>query len=307
MTPTRRQFMSWVAAAGVCTVAPSLAQTPSTTRPAMLTRKIPSTGDSIPVIGMGTWQTFDEDPADADAMKRLGDVLRTFHDAGGRVVDSSPMYGRSESVTGKVSTDLNINDDLFVATKVWTRGEQAGVDQMRDSMQKLNRKKLELMQIHNLVDWQTHLKTLRAWKGEGTFRYIGITHYLQNAFDDLEAIIRNEKIDFVQLPYSVDATAAQKRLIPAARDNGVAILVMRPFGGGGLFEKVRGKELPDHAKAYAGSWAQAFLKFILADESITVAIPATSKPHHMADNVQAGFGRLPDAAERQLLIDLVRA
>jgi diketogulonate reductase-like aldo/keto reductase len=272
----------------------------------MLTRKIPSSGEAIPVIGMGTWETFDENPTDADAMKRLAEVLRTFYDAGGRVIDSSPMYGRSESVTGKISTDLKINGQLFIATKVWTRGQKAGVEQMQSSMQKLGREKLELMQIHNLIDWETHLKTLQAWKAEGTFRHIGITDYRRTAFDDLETIIKQHKIDFVQLPYSVDATDAEKRLIPAARDRGVAVLVMRPFGGGGLFEKVRGQELPEHAKAYAGSWAQAFLKFVLANESITAALPATSKPHHMADNVQAGTGRLPDERERKRLVDAIR-
>ena len=267
----------------------------------MMTRTIPSTNEKIPVIGMGTWQTFDEDPADAEAMTRLSDVLKTFHAGGGRVIDSSPMYGRSETVTGTLSSKLNLNSDFFMATKVWTRGREAGVAQMNDSITKLGRQKIELMQIHNLLDVAAHLPVLHEMKAGGRIKYIGVTHYQQNAFDDLERIIRAEKIDFVQLPFSVDAPEAQKRLIPAARDSGVAILVMRPFGGGELFGRVRGKPLPDHVKAYADSWAQAFLKFILAEEAVTATLPATRKPHHMADNLRAGAGRLPTAQERQQL------
>ncbi len=302
---SRRTF---VLAAGALAATAALAddgQAGSSARPTMLTRLIHSSGQAIPSVGMGTWQTFDESPADQEAIKRLGDVLRAFHDAGGRVIDSSPMYGRSEEVVGQVSESLGVNADLFVATKVWTRGRQQGIDQMRDSLRKLRREKIELMQIHNLVDWQTHLATLREWKAAGTFRHIGITHYQHGAFDDLEKIIKAEKIDFVQLPYSVDVRAAEARLIPAAHDHNVAILVMRPFGGGNLFTKVRGQPVPDHVKPYASTWAQAFLKFLLANESITCVLPATSKPTHMADNVQAGFGRLPDEAERKKLIEAI--
>lgn len=269
----------------------------------MLTRVIPASKEFIPAIGMGTWQTFDESPDDAEAMKRLSEVLQTFHDSGGRVIDSSPMYGKSEQVAGTISTKLGLNAELFIATKVWTRGEQAGVEQMESSVQKLGRKNIELMQIHNLLDWQVHLKTLRAWKNTGRIKYVGITHYQLNMLDDLERIVKTEPIDFVQLPYSVDFREAERSLIPTARDRGTAILVMRPFGGGELFNKVRGKPLPDHAKGYAASWAQAFLKFILANEAITAVLPATSKPHHMRDNVQAGFGRLPDVNERRQLIE----
>lgn len=275
------------------------------TQPTMLTRPISSTGEQIPVVGMGTWQTFDASTDDDEAMQRLGEVLRTFHAAGGRVVDSSPMYGRSEAVVGHLSARLKINADLFIATKVWTRGRRSGEEQMRSSLQKLGRQRIELMQIHNLLDWQAHLPTLRAWKEAGTFRYIGITHYQTSAFDEMERLIRTEKLDFVQLPYSVNDRAAEKRLIPAARDHGTAVITMEPFDSGRLFQLVRDKPLPDFVRPWAGSWAQAFLKWLIGNEAITCVIPATSKPHHMADNVGAGFGRLPTAEERERLAALL--
>jgi diketogulonate reductase-like aldo/keto reductase len=270
----------------------------------MLTRPIPSTGQQVPVVGMGTWQTFDPEKKDPDTVEDLRQVLKTFHAAGGRVIDSSPMYGKAEEVVGELSQELGINAELFLATKVWTRGERAGIEQMNDSLGKLRRDTLELMQVHNLLDWQTHLKTLRAWKEQGKIRYIGVTHYQRSAFDDLERIMKAEKVDFVQLPYSVDHRDAEQRLLPTAKDTGTAVITLSPFGGGGLFGKVRGKELPDHVKGYANSWAQAFLKFLLADERVTCVIPATSKPRHMADNVQAGVGRLPTPDEREQLARL---
>lgn len=222
------------------------------------------------------------------------------------MVDASPMYGRAEEVTGMLSSRLGINVDLFLATKVWTTGEAAGVKQLEASLRRLGRERLELMQIHNLVDWRVHLKTLRAWKEQGRFRYIGVTHYQRSAFPELERIVREEKIDFVQLPYSIEMREAEKRLLPAARDAGVAVLVMRPFEVGGLFEKVRKEPLPDFVREFAGSWAQAFLKFILAHEVVTAVIPATSRPEHMKDNLEAGFGPLPDVKARVRLVAAVR-
>src|SRR5205814_2148978 len=192
-----------------------------------------------------------------------------------------PMYGKAEEVTGIVSSRLKINEQLFLATKVWTRGQESGAEQMQASIRKLGRGengKLELMQIHNLLDWQTHLKTLRDWKQRGRFRYIGVTHYARGAFDDLERIIRNEKIDFVQLPYSLQNREAEKRLLPAAKDNGVAVLVMRPFEEGELFSKTKGKAVPESVKAFADTWAAAFLKFIISNPAVTCVIPATNKP-----------------------------
>jgi diketogulonate reductase-like aldo/keto reductase len=232
-------------------------------------------------------------------------VLRLFYDAGGRVIDSSPMYGSSEEVTGMLTEKLGLNRDLFFATKVWTTGKEPGIKQMEASLAKLRRQKLELMQVHNLVDWKEQLATLRDWKQEGRFKYIGVTHHSLGKFDDLEQIVRNEKIDFVQLPYSITVRGAESRLLPAAKDSGVAVLVMRPLEGGNLFGKIKGKPLPDPVKAYAGSWAEAFLKFVVSNDAVTCAIPATNKPEHMKDNVSAGRGRLPDRAEREALAKIV--
>lgn len=274
----------------------------------MLTRKVPSTGELIPAIGMGTWRTFMlRDMDDAEQLRPLEAVLKMFFDAGGRVVDTSPMYGSAEDVTGLLAEKLGINDELFIATKVWTNGVEAGVKQMEASLSKLRRKSIELMQVHNLVDWQNQLATLREWKARKRFKYIGVTHYAPGQFDEVEKIVRNEKIDFVQLPYAVSLRAAENRLIPAARDAGVAILVMQPFASGNLFGKVAKQPLPDSIKPFASSWAQAFLKWILANESITAVLPATGNPNHMKDNLEAGFGRLPDEAERRMLIKLIDA
>jgi diketogulonate reductase-like aldo/keto reductase len=303
----RREFLSRSTAAAITLWGPHrlLAQLATTraTSSSMLKRKVPSTGEEIPVIGMGTWQTFDPPSLDDKSLAPLQDVLKTFYEAGGRVVDSSPMYGKSEEVTGMLAKRLKITDELFVATKVWTTGEQAGIDQMHNSMKKLGRsEKLDLMQIHNLLDWQTHIKTLRKWKDDGRIRYIGVTHYQLSAFDDLEKIIKNEKVDFVQLPYSLGVRDAEKRLLPAAKDKGVAVLVMRPFEGGNLFATARAKPLPDFVKPFASSWAQAFLKFILANDAVTAVLPATSKPQHMQDNTAAGTGRPPTAEEISQLV-----
>lgn len=273
----------------------------------MLTRTIPSSGERVPAIGMGTWQTFDPPDLEERTLAPLREVLRIFHDAGGRLVDSSPMYGRSEDVTGRLSTELGINPQLFIATKVWTRGEQEGIRQMRQSMAELGRERLELMQVHNLVDWQTHLRTLRRWKDDGLVRYIGITHYTTSALPDLARVLERESLDFVQLAYSVSVREAEERVLPLAADRGVAVLVNRPFEGGGLFSGVRGRALPAEVSAWAGTWGQAFLKYILAHPAVTAVIPATSNPAHMRDNVQAGVGRLPSEEERNALRRVIGA
>jgi len=278
---------------------------------ALRTSVIPSSGESIPAVGMGTWQTFDValNP-DAESYRRMRTVLELFYKTGGRVIDSSPMYGRSEAVIGRMSADLEWNRELWLATKVWTRGREAGIEQMERSLAKLRRDSLELMQIHNLVDWRTHLKTLRAWKdaagqgGAGRIRYVGITHYRESAFDELERIIRAEPVDFVQLPYSVRVRAAENRLLPLARDRGVAVLVNRPYEGGSLFRALPGQTLPEFARNFAASPGQMFLKFLLAHPAVTAVIPATSRPHHLTDNMGAGIGPLPDESERKKIIAL---
>ena len=272
----------------------------------MLKRPIPSSGEEVPVVGMGTWQTFDPPRTDEASLAPLAEVLRVFAGAGGRVVDASPMYGKSESVTGILSDRLGLNDRLFMATKVWTRGERAGLAQMEQSLAELRRERLELMQVHNLVDWRTHLTTLRRWKEEGRVRYIGVTHYQVSAFGELESIVRRERLDFVQLPYSAGLRHAEARLLPTAADTGTAVLVNRPFEGGSLFGAVRDVTLPPAVQRYASSWGQAFLKFIIAHPAVTCVIPATGNPRHMQDNVAAGTGALPGEAERDALARMLR-
>ena len=303
--PNRRQFLrralGTAAALGVGPAA--LAAEPSSKAADLLRRPIPSTGETLPAVGLGTWQQFDPQTLDDATREQLTAVLKTL--PAGACVDSSPMYGKSETVAGDLAAAAGLIDRLFLATKVWTRGEAAGVAQMESSLKKLRRDKLDLMQVHNLVDWQTHLKTLWAWKEAGRIRYLGITHYQPAAFGEMEKILRDHRpIDFVQLPYSVENRDAEKRLLPAAADAGTAVIVNLPFGGGGLFAKVKGQPLPPFARAFADTWAQAFLKFILADPRVTCVIPGTSDPKHARDNLAAARGRLPDAAERERLANL---
>ena len=272
-------------------------------QPRMHTRAIPSSGEQLGVIGCGTWQAFDVGSAEEDR-KRLADVLRVLFDAGGSVVDSSPMYGRSEAVTGDLLTQLGMHDRAFVATKVWTRGVAEGVRQMEESMRLLQHKRIELMQIHNLVDWRAHLKTLRGWMEAGRIKYLGITHYTESAFGELEAIMRAEKLDFVQLNYSLADRAAEARLLPLAAERGIAVLVNRPFGGGGLLRGLSERLLPSWAADIGcANWPQVLLKYVVSHPAVTCAIPGTSKPQHMRDNVAASMGVMPDAAMRRRMAE----
>jgi diketogulonate reductase-like aldo/keto reductase len=259
----------------------------------ILKRSIPSANEKIPVVGLGTWQTFDAGDDEAERAP-LKEVLKTLVEKGGSVVDSSPMYGSSEKVVGDLSTALNLNDKLFIATKVWTSGEQAGINQMNNSFALLKRKTIDLMQIHNLVDWQTHIKTLRDWKAQGKIRYIGITHYTESAYATIEQILKTTPVDFLQINYSILSRQAADRLFPLAQEKKIAIIINQPFEEGELFKRVKGKTLPEWAKEFdCHSWAQFFLKFILAQPAVTCVIPGTSKPQHMADNLGAAFGKLP--------------
>ena len=271
----------------------------------MLTRAIPSTGEKLPVIGLGTYNVFDVDLSPSNE-KQLGDVLSLFVKLGGRVIDSSPMYGRAEEVVGELSGKLGLRDKLFLATKVWTRGKQAGIESMERSMSRLQTKRLELMQVHNLVDIETQLATLRDWKARGRFRYIGITHYNASAFSEVEKVLRSEKVDFLQINYSIMEREAGERVLPLARDRQVAVIINRPFGGGDLFSRVRSKALPEWAKDFdCQSWAQFFLKWIVAHPAVTCAIPATNNPKHLEDDVRSGFGRLPEEKVRKQMVDAV--
>jgi len=265
----------------------------------MLTRPIPKSNEQLPVVGVGTWRAFDIG-SERTALEQRKEVLRVLFEAGGSVIDSSPMYGRAESVVGTLLTEMKARDKSFLATKVWTSGEAAGAAQMSASFAKLQADTIDLMQIHNLLDWRTHLETLRSWQEKGRFRYIGITHYATSALEDLAAVIQTEPIDFVQLAYSIDVREAERSLLPHAAERGVAVLVNRPFSTGGLFGQVRGKVLPEWAAELdCASWGQFFLKFILGHPAVTCVIPGTARPEHMRDNVAAGLGRLPDAAERR--------
>jgi len=273
--------------------------------PAQLMRKIPKTGESVPAVGLGSWQTFDVGEAKAERESQR-EVLKLFAEHGGRVVDSSPMYGESEGVIGDLATELRIASNLFLATKVWTDGRDDGIRQMNESFRRLRTQRMDLMQVHNLVDWKTHLKTLRDWKAEGRVRYIGVTHYTERAYDDLAQVMAGEDIDFVQFNYSIVSRTAEKRLLPLAHDRRIAVLVNKPFEKAGLFGKVRGRPLPPwSADIDCKTWAQFFLKFILGHPAVTCIIPATSKPKHLLDNMQAGLGRLPDSKTREQMAKLV--
>ena len=264
----------------------------------MLTRPIPSTNEALPVIGLGTWQAFDIGTERA-ALDQRKEVLGVLFEAGGKVIDSSPMYGRAEAVVGTLLSEMRARDKAFLATKVWTSGEAAGIRQMRNSAAKMG-SRIDLMQIHNLVDWRTHLATLRGWKEKKQVRYIGITHYTVPALDELAAIIGAERIDFVQFAYSINVRAAESRLLPLCAERGVAVLVNQPFDSGDLFRKVRGKALPEWAAEIdCASWGQVFLKYLLGHPAVTCVIPGTAKPEHMRDNIAAGMGRLPDARQRK--------
>jgi aryl-alcohol dehydrogenase-like predicted oxidoreductase len=268
-------------------------------------RTIPSSGEQLPVIGLGTWQVFDVGPGTAERQP-LEEVLSRFVALGGRVIDSSPMYGRAEQVIGDIAAKTGIHSSLFLATKVWTTGQAEGIASMERSLARLQSKRVDLMQVHNLVDARTHLATLRDWKEHGRVRYLGITHYNSTGYPEVAKLLRTEKLDFLQVNYSLGEREADKDILPLAQDRGVAVLVNRPFGGGDLFARIRQKPLPDWAGEFdCGSWAQFLLKWILAHPAVTCAIPATGNVRHLEDNMQAGLGRLPDAQQRQRMVDLI--
>jgi diketogulonate reductase-like aldo/keto reductase len=271
----------------------------------LLQRAIPSSGETLPVIGLGTWQAFDVGPSAAERQP-LEEVLALFVKLGGRVVDSSPMYGRAEQVIGEIAAKLHLHRSLFLATKVWTTGKEQGIASMEKSLAKLQTEKIDLMQVHNLVDARTQLATLRDFKQQGQLRYLGITHYASSAYSEVAKLIRSEKLDFVQINYSLLEREAEKDILPLAQERGVAVIVNRPFGGGNLFERVRQRPLPDWASEFdCHSWAQFLLKWIVAHPAVTCAIPATSKARHLEDNMQGGVGRLPDEKLRQRMVDTV--
>lgn len=273
--------------------------TGATPDPAPIRRAIPSSGETLAVVGLGTWITFD---AGDDRARRaaLAEVLSAFVARGGQVIDSSPMYGSSERVVGDLAAAAGLRSRLFVATKVWTQGRAAGIAQMAESARLLRSPVLDLMQIHNLLDWKTHLETLRGQKREGRCRHIGVTHYHAGAYDEVVSVLRAEPLDFLQINYSLLEREAQTRVLPVARERGVAVIVNRPFAEGELFRRVRGRALPDWAgEIGCRSWAQLALKWILAHPAVTCTIPGSGKVEHLVDNMSAGHGPMPDDAMRR--------
>jgi diketogulonate reductase-like aldo/keto reductase len=273
------------------------------TRP-LITRKIPSTGEALPVIGLGTSGPFEVGDSRAERAP-LQEVLEAFFAGGAKVVDTSPMYSTAEAVLGDLLTP-EMHKKVFLCTKVWTHGERPGAEQMARSGQLLKHERLDLLQVHNLMDLATHLKTLRQWKEQGRVRYIGATHFTVASHEELARIIEKEKLDFIQLNYSAFTRDAEKRLLPLAADHGLAVVVNRPFEDGKIFDSVRGKPVPDWAADFdCESWAQMFLKFIIAHPAVTCVIPSTGKARHVMENLQAGRGRLPDAKQRARIIKTV--
>jgi len=271
----------------------------------MARRIIPSTGELLPVIGLGTSRVFDTDLNERSLNPRK-EIVKALLDHGGSLIDTSPMYGKAEEVTGKIAQDLKVNDRLFLATKVWIEGKEAGEIQMKESSKKLNKAVIDLMQIHNLLDWQTHIKTLYDWKEQGKINYIGISHFRSNAFSQIEKIITKEHIDFAQFNYSLQEREAEKRLLPLCKERGVATLINRPFMRGKLFKAVARKKLPNWAYEYnINTWSQFFLKFILANPGVTTIIPATSDPSHMVDNLNGGIGLIPEMGLQKRMVEVV--
>ena len=273
----------------------------------LIRRPIPSSGEPIPVIGMGTSRTFDK-PEDPEALALLTSVMAAFFGAGGSVIDSSPMYGKAESRVGDVLNNMADRPPVFAATKVWTTGKDEGIRQMNESAERMAVERFDLIAVHNLQDWRTHMATLKDWKAEGKVRYIGITTSHGRDHEEFLQVMRDEPLDFVQFSYNIEDRVAEEQLLPLAQDRGIATMINRPFQRGSLFARTRGKALPDMAADIdCTSWGQFFLKFILAHPAVTNIIPATSKIHHMEDNMMANFGAVPDAAQREEMLKIFNA
>jgi aryl-alcohol dehydrogenase-like predicted oxidoreductase len=299
--PSRRRILKNLSAALIALNLPGLGL--ATDRERMRTRVIPSTKEQLPVIGCGTYRTFDVG-ASPEERAPLVAVLKVLFDAGGSVIDTSPMYGAAERVVGDLLAQERIRSRAFLATKVWTSGQQAGVEQIDHSFALLRDRRIDLIQVHNLLDWRVQLAMLRSLKSAGRIRYIGITHYSASAFAEVEAVLRSEPVDFLQINYAMNDTAAERRLLPLAADRGVAVIVNQPFGGGRLLGDLLGRPLPPWAQEIdCQSWAQILLKYVLSHPAVTCVIPGTGRPEHMIDNVGAGFGRMPDAALRARMIE----
>jgi diketogulonate reductase-like aldo/keto reductase len=270
----------------------------------MLKRPIPSSGEEIPVIGLGTSRVFDIQPTESELNIRK-EILDIFYENGGRLIDTSPMYGMSEEIIGISAEEYIQKNRFFLATKVWTEGKENGLRQIEESFKKMKANKISLIQVHNLLDWKTQIKTLRSLKDEGRIDYIGITHYKSNAFNEMIKIMKAEKIDFAQFNYSLGEREAEQRILPFCKENGIATLINRPFMRGKLFKEAQKMKLPSWISDYdIDSWGQFFLKYILSHNAVTNVIPATSKSKNMLDNSQAGMGGMLDAAAKKRMVEI---
>jgi diketogulonate reductase-like aldo/keto reductase len=299
-TWTRRDALAAAAALGTLPFAGTASEH------SMLTRPIPASDERLPVVGLGTYSVFDV-PSTPEAIAERLNIVELLLRAGGRVVDTSPMYNRSEQVIGDVIAAGAPRDGMFIATKVWTDGREAGAEQMARSAQLIRTDVIDLMQVHNLRDTAVHMKTIRDWQEQERIRYSGITHYTASAHAAVGNAMQEFRPQFVQINYSLGEREAEARLLPLAADLGVAVIINRPYQAGRLFSAVRGRELPGWATEFAASWGQFFLKFIISHPAVTCVIPATSNPRHMRDNLEAGFGVLPDKATRERMVEFVKA
>ena len=301
--PQRRRFLETLA--GLSSIV--LLRPPVALASPVIKKSIRSSGERLPAIGLGTWLTFDVNEA-ALAQTQLLPVLQTFFDHGGVLIDSSPMYGASEEVIGDLLPLVKNKPALFAASKVWTMGQNRGINQMEASRKLWRVARFDLMQIHNMLDWEAHLETLKKWKSEGRVRYIGITTSHGRRHEAMEKVMAKEPFDFVQFTYNIVDREAEQRLLPLAAERGIGVIINRPFQGGALFNRVRNKPLPSWAAEFdCRNWAQFFLKFIIAHPAVTCAIPATSQAAHMQENIGAGSGRLPDAATRRRMVQYFEA
>ena len=296
---SRRDFI----ALSSLSLLPSLS-TASIMDQSMLKRVIPSSGEEMPVIGLGTSRVFDIEPSRNELNIRK-EILDIFYKNGGRLIDTSPMYGMSEEIIGMSAEEYIQKNRFFLATKVWTEGKENGMRQIEESFQKMKANKISLIQVHNLLDWKTQIKTLRSLKDEGRIDYIGITHYKSNAFDEMIKIMKAEKIDFAQFNYSLGEREAEQTILPFCKDKGIATLINRPFMRGRLFKEVQNKKLPSWVVDYdIDSWGQFFLKYIISHDAVTNVIPATSKSKNMLDNTRAGMGKMPDAGAKRRMLEI---
>jgi aryl-alcohol dehydrogenase-like predicted oxidoreductase len=299
----RRDVLQLTAALGATAALPL----PVHSATPMTTRNIPRTGERLPAVGLGTWQTFDVGSTPSERAE-LKEVVRVLANHPGSIVDSSPMYGRAEGVVGDLTAELGVRDKLFFATKVWTSGRESGIRQMESSFKLLRTDRIDLMQVHNLLDLDTHVKTLREWKEAGRLRYIGITHHHAGAHRDLERLVKTKQYEFVQFNFSIAEREAEDRLLPACAESGTAVIINRPFAEASLFSRVKGKSVPTWAADFdCTSWGQFFLKWVLGHPAVTCVIPGTRRTAHLEDNLRAGAGRLPDAATRRKMAEYVKA